>query len=55
MYAIRSYYVLTAFVEHLRDRLDQTFIINPGEHFIDGMDADDLMYMWEKVQRNNFV
>ncbi len=47
--------LLTAFVEHLRGRLDQTFVINPGEHFIEGMDADDLMYMWEKVQRSGLI
>lgn len=47
--------LLTAFVDHLRGRMDQTFIINPGEHFIDGMDADDLMYMWEKVQRSGLI
>ena len=47
--------VLTTFVEHLRERLDQTFVINPGEHFIEGMDADDLMYMWERVQRSGLI
>lgn len=47
--------LLTVFVDHLRGRLDQTFVINPGEHFIDGMDADDLMYMWEKVQRSGLI
>lgn len=47
--------VLNAFVAHLRSRLEQSLIINPGEHFEPGMDGDDLMYMWEKVQRSGFI
>lgn len=47
--------VMTTFVEHLRDQLDKVYIINPAEHFEEGMDADDLMYMWERVQRSGFI
>ncbi len=47
--------VLTTFVRHLRSRLEGTFIINPAEHFEEGMDADDLMFMWEKVQRSGLI
>ncbi len=47
--------LVNAFVAHLRERLDNTFIINPAEHFEDGMDGDDLMYMWEKVQRSGLL
>ncbi|HDQ41040.1 MAG TPA: hypothetical protein ENN39_08455 [Desulfonatronum sp.] len=47
--------VLNAFVAHLRSRLEQSLIINPGEHFEPGMDGDDLMYMWEKVQRSGYI
>ncbi|MFW5487028.1 MAG: ARMT1-like domain-containing protein [Desulfovibrio sp.] len=47
--------VVDEFVDHLRERLDKTFIINPGEHFVEGMDADDLMFMWEKVQRSGLI
>jgi len=47
--------VITAYVKHLRDQLDDAYIINPGEHFEEGMDADDLMFMWEKVQRSGFI
>ncbi len=47
--------VLNAFVAHLRFRLEQSLIINPGEHFEPGMDGDDLMYMWEKVQSSGFI
>ncbi|WP_320009267.1 ARMT1-like domain-containing protein [Maridesulfovibrio sp.] len=47
--------VLNTFVTHLRDRLADTYIINPAEYFEEGMDADDLMFMWEKVQRSGFI
>jgi uncharacterized protein with ATP-grasp and redox domains len=47
--------LVTAFVTHLRDRLENTFIINPAEHFEEGMDGDDLMYMWEHVQRSGLL
>jgi hypothetical protein len=47
--------VLNTFVAYLRSRLEDTFIINPGEHFEEGMDADDLMFMWERVQRSGYV
>lgn len=47
--------VITTYVEHLRDQLDDVYIINPGEHFEEGMDADDLMFMWEKVQRSGYI
>ena len=44
-----------AFVDKLRRQMDNTFIINPAEHFVDGMDGDDLMYMWERVQRSGCI
>lgn len=47
--------VLNTFVDHLRKKLDGTFIINPAEHFEPGMDGDDLMYMWERVQRSGLL
>ncbi len=47
--------LVNAFVAYLRDHLDNTFIINPAEHFIEGMDGDDLMYMWELVQRSGLL
>lgn len=47
--------LVSAFVNHLRGRLDKTVIINPAEHFEEGMDADDLMYMWENVQRSGLI
>ena len=47
--------VLNVFVEHLRDSLHEVVIINPGEHFVEGMDADDIMYMWEIFQRSGNI
>jgi len=47
--------ILNVFVEHLRATLDNVVIINPGEHFEEGMDADDIMYMWEIFQRSGVI
>ena len=47
--------LLNASVSHLREKLSNTFIINPAEHFEAGMDGDDLMYMWEIVQRSGLI
>ncbi len=47
--------LLNTCVRHLRERLANTFIINPAEHFEPGMDGDDLMYMWEIVQRSGLI
>ncbi|MBM9536330.1 hypothetical protein [Desulfobulbus alkaliphilus] len=47
--------ILNIFVEHLRSSLNDVVIINPGEHFVEGMDADDIMYMWEIFQRSGSI
>ncbi len=47
--------ILNVFVEHLRSTLTDVVIINPGEHFEEGMDADDIMYMWEIFQRSGVI
>jgi hypothetical protein len=47
--------ILAAFVGHLRSTYSKSLIINPAEHFVLGMDADDLMYMWEVVQRSGLI
>ena len=47
--------ILAAFVGHLRNIYKNSLIINPAEHFVQGMDADDLMYMWEVVQRSGLI
>ena len=47
--------IMSVFVDHLKKQLAETFIINPSEYFESGMDADDLMYMWEIVQRSGQI
>ncbi len=47
--------IMSVYIELLKKQYSSTFIINPSEHFIPGMDADDLMYMWERVQRSGFI
>ncbi len=47
--------VVNTFVSHLRAKHANLMIINPAEHFVEGMDGDDLMYMWERVQRSGFI
>ena len=47
--------LVNVFVRHLRERMDGVFIVNPTEQFEEGMDGDDLMYMWEHVQRSNLI
>ncbi|MBU2487980.1 MAG: hypothetical protein KKA60_01185 [Proteobacteria bacterium] len=47
--------IMSTFVTHLRGQSSDTFVINPSEHFEPGMDADDLMFMWEIVQRSGYI
>ncbi len=47
--------LVRAFVENLRQKLDDIYIVNPAEQSPDGMDGDDLMYMWERVQRSGYI
>ncbi len=47
--------VVDTFVRNLRERQENTFIVNPAEHFEEGMDGDDLMFMWERVQRSGLL
>ena len=47
--------IMSVFIHHLRREYALTFIINPSEYFETGMDADDLMYMWEIVQRSGRI
>jgi len=47
--------VMSTFIQYLKDHSERTFIINPSEFFEPGMDADDLMYMWEIVQRSGLI
>ena len=47
--------IMSVLIEYLKEQFAMTFIINPSEHFEPGMDADDLMYMWEIVQRSGQI
>jgi uncharacterized protein with ATP-grasp and redox domains len=47
--------IMSTFVNHLKQQSALTFIINPSEYYEPGMDADDLMYMWEIVQRSGQI
>lgn len=47
--------IMSTFVDHLKKQSAMTFIINPSEYYEPGMDADDLMYMWEIVQRSGQI
>ncbi|TWI72292.1 uncharacterized protein with ATP-grasp and redox domains [Desulfobotulus alkaliphilus] len=47
--------IMTVFIDHLRTLFAKTFIINPSQYYEPGMDADDLMYMWEIVQRSGYI
>ncbi|MFH0730140.1 MAG: ARMT1-like domain-containing protein [Pseudomonadota bacterium] len=47
--------IMTVFIHFLKKQLDKTFIINPSEYYEPGMDADDLMYMWEIVQTSGYI
>lgn len=47
--------IMSVFIQHLKEQLSMTFIINPSEYYEPGMDADDLMYMWEIVQRSGLI
>lgn len=47
--------IMTVFIEYLTDQSADLFIINPSLYYEPGMDADDLMYMWEIVQRSGWI
>ncbi len=47
--------ILKVFVSYLRSKQKDVLVINPAEHFEPGMDADDIMYMWEIVQRSGLI
>ena len=47
--------IMSRFIEHLQDQSANLFIINPSLYYEPGMDADDLMYMWEIVQRSGYL
>jgi uncharacterized protein with ATP-grasp and redox domains len=47
--------IMTTFIRSIKKQSAKTFVINPSEYFETGMDADDLMFMWEIVQRSGFI
>jgi hypothetical protein len=47
--------ILEVFVGDLRGKQEGVLVINPAEYFESGMDADDIMYMWEIVQRSGLI
>ncbi len=47
--------IMGLFIEHLHQISAHLFIINPSRYYEPGMDADDLMYMWEIVQRSGYI
>lgn len=47
--------IMTTFIDYLNNHLLNTFIINPSRYYEPGMDADDLMFMWEIVQRSGYI
>ncbi|HKJ99157.1 MAG TPA: ARMT1-like domain-containing protein [Desulfotignum sp.] len=47
--------IMTEFINHLKQQYPDLFIINPATYYEPGMDADDLMYMWEIVQTSNYI
>lgn len=47
--------IMSVFTEYLNKRSANLFIINPSQYYEPGMDADDLMYMWEIVQRSSYI
>ncbi len=47
--------VLNTFIGYLRSTLHGVMLIDPGEYFEEGMDADDIMYMWEIFQRSGVI
>jgi uncharacterized protein with ATP-grasp and redox domains len=47
--------IMALCIQNLKNKFARTFIINPSEYFELGMDADDLMYMWEIVQTSGLI
>ncbi len=47
--------IIATFIRQLEKQFAKTFIINPSVYYEPGMDADDLMYMWEIVQRSGSI
>lgn len=47
--------IMTTYIDFMKKQHAKVFIINPSDYYEPGMDADDLMYMWEIVQRSGYI
>lgn len=47
--------IMGLFIQDLNQLSADLFIINPSKYYEPGMDADDLMYMWEIVQKSGHI
>jgi uncharacterized protein with ATP-grasp and redox domains len=47
--------IMELFIQNLNQLSADLFIINPSLYYEPGMDADDLMYMWEIVQKSGYL
>jgi len=47
--------IMSVFIKHLENKFPDLFVINPSKYYEPGMDADDLMYMWEIVQKSGSI
>ena len=47
--------IMSVFIKSLEQEFSNLFIINPSDYYEPGMDADDLMYMWEIVQKSGWI
>ena len=47
--------IMSTFIQNLEQEYSNLFIINPSNYYEPGMDADDLMYMWEIVQKSGYI
>ncbi|MCK5100251.1 MAG: DUF89 family protein, partial [Desulfobacteraceae bacterium] len=47
--------IMSTFIKNLEQEFPNLFVINPSNYYEPGMDADDLMYMWEIVQKSGFI
>ncbi len=47
--------IMGLFIQNLNQLSADLFIINPSKYYEQGMDADDLMYMWEIVQISGYI
>lgn len=47
--------IMSIFIKNLEGKFSNLFVINPSNYYEPGMDVDDLMYMWEIVQKSGLI